>query len=139
MGPARKAKTGSAVSGLAKEKGAKDSTAAEKGVQVTQPVIQPQRSLQVHGDVNEYEYDLAASIDIGALGDNIITNSNDFQGLRPGSPSREQDVEEIVDLTAPNIEEDMARDLRALLEDYERQEGAKGIEMDKNESKRPVN
>ena len=97
----------------------------------------------VHGDVgNEYEYDLEAGIDIGAIGDNVMLAGSGLLGsLDTSHPvdTEDDDVEDIIDVNSERQAEDeednpvaggegeaqvgTVHDIRALLDDFDRQEG----------------
>ena len=94
----------------------------------------------VHGDVgNEYEYDLEAGIDICAIGDNVMLTGS----MSASDPiaAEDDDVEDVIDVASEEeeLEEEgdtpvaggegqggTVHDIRALLDDFERQEGMEG-------------
>ncbi len=113
------------------------------GVTKRKSVKQPAGGKSVHGDVgNEYEYDLEAGIDIGAIGDNVMLIGSGLPGsLGAADPdgAEDEDVEDIIDVASEEEARDeeaegqpvvdgeaqggTVHDIRALLDDFERQEG----------------
>ena len=123
------------------------------GVTKRRGVKQPAGGKVVHGDVgNEYEYDLEAGIDIGAIGDNVmLTGSGLPGGMSTADPAgtEDDDVEDVIDVASegeeheedkeeeedqPDAERETqggtVHDIRALLDDFERQEGMEARNRD---------